>query len=76
MIERRAFPDHHPYDETDLSSLVRAAEQAGALLVTTEKDAARIAAPWRAKIVAVPVTVTWTDEPALDALLARKLGLP
>lgn len=48
----RAFPDHHPFSEGDLSALRGAA--AGLTLVTTEKDLARLDPCRRAGIVALP----------------------
>lgn len=36
------FPDHHPYGSADISMLKSAARQAGAMLVTTEKDFVRL----------------------------------
>lgn len=53
------FPDHHPFTECDIRSVIRAAEQAGApWIVTTMKDAARIPETTdRSRIVAVDVEV-------------------
>jgi tetraacyldisaccharide 4'-kinase len=40
----RAFPDHHPYTRTDIDALRRlAGESRAARIVTTEKDAVRLA---------------------------------
>jgi len=40
----RAFPDHHPYSRTDIDTLRRLASENGAArIVTTEKDAVRLA---------------------------------
>jgi tetraacyldisaccharide 4'-kinase len=39
-----AFADHHPYTSAEVESLLRQAESAGLTLVTTEKDAVRLAA--------------------------------
>jgi len=64
-----AFPDHHPYAERELESLMRDAESAGAALVTTEKDWVRLTPGWRDRIRAVPVRLRWHDEKAVEALL-------
>ncbi len=72
LVERHAFPDHHPYGEDELQRLHRAADAAGALLVTTAKDAMRLAPPWRTRLRILAVRVAWEDEAALEALLARK----
>jgi tetraacyldisaccharide 4'-kinase len=65
------FPDHHAYDEATLRRLADRAQQFGAGLVTTEKDWARLPAPWRDRVAAWPVRTVFEDEAALDALLAR-----
>lgn len=43
VVERFAFPDHHTYTREDANRLLAAAQKAGAVLVTTEKDQGRIA---------------------------------
>jgi tetraacyldisaccharide 4'-kinase len=55
----RVFPDHHPYSDRDLDEIVARAAQAGATaIVTTEKDAVKIARrdiiPIRAEFVIDP----------------------
>jgi tetraacyldisaccharide 4'-kinase len=65
------FPDHFAYDEATLQRLADRAGQYGAQLVSTEKDWARLPAPWRARVAAWPVRAVFEDEAALDALLAR-----
>ncbi len=65
------FPDHYPYDEGTLERLASRAVQFDAGLVTTEKDWARLPAAWRARVTPWPVRAVFTDEAALDALLAR-----
>jgi tetraacyldisaccharide 4'-kinase len=55
----RVFPDHHPYSDRDLDEIVALAAQAGATaIVTTEKDAVKIARrdiiPIRAEFVIDP----------------------
>jgi tetraacyldisaccharide 4'-kinase len=43
VVSFRAFPDHHPYDHSDIETLRRIAEKSGAsLIVTTEKDGVRL----------------------------------
>jgi tetraacyldisaccharide 4'-kinase len=44
---------------------------AGAGLVTTEKDWARLPPAWRPRVAAWPVRAQFEDEAAVDALLAR-----
>ena len=44
IIGERAFPDHHVFTDREADALLRGAGEAGALLVTTEKDWVRIPA--------------------------------
>jgi tetraacyldisaccharide 4'-kinase len=64
------YPDHHPYSEENLDFLTRLAQERGARLITTEKDAARLSPEWRARVATLPVSAHFEDEAALDALLA------
>ncbi|HUK60848.1 MAG TPA: tetraacyldisaccharide 4'-kinase [Stellaceae bacterium] len=73
IATRHEFPDHHPYDEAELQHLADVAQKLGARLITTAKDAARLGAPWRARIDVLEIEVRWRDEAALDALLAPLL---
>lgn len=44
IVSFRAFPDHHPYTRIDIDALQRLARESRAtLIVTTEKDAVRLA---------------------------------
>ena len=64
------FGDHHVYSEDDLEMLAQLAEERSATLITTEKDAARLSPAWRARVAVLPVAARFSDEAALDALLA------
>jgi tetraacyldisaccharide 4'-kinase len=64
------FPDHHPYDQIDLQRLAEQAEALSARLITTEKDLVRLPPPWRARVLALPVTARFADDAALERLLA------
>jgi tetraacyldisaccharide 4'-kinase len=70
VVERRAFPDHHPYSPQEARELLAAANGQGLVLVTTEKDQARIAqapelAELRAASATLPVALEFDDETAL-----------
>jgi tetraacyldisaccharide 4'-kinase len=67
----RAFPDHHPYSESEIAALLEEARRAGAVPVTTEKDAVRLPAALQPMIRTLPVALRWRDEAAVDRLLAR-----
>ncbi len=83
LIERVAFRDHHPLSEAEAAGLLGRARVADAVLVTTEKDIARLAGTTgpqgdlREASVAVPikVEVSGPDAGQLDALLAQVIGL-
>ena len=58
------FPDHHPYTQNDLATILRLAGNSGAdLLITTEKDHVRIAhkKPLPMKLIVVGVKVSFGD---------------
>jgi tetraacyldisaccharide 4'-kinase len=70
VAERRAFPDHHPYSPREAEELLASAKGPGLVLVTTEKDQARIArapelAALSAASMALPVVLEFDDETAL-----------
>src|SRR3546814_4475830 len=56
-----AFPDHHPYDAATLQRLAAAAAAAGAQLVTTAKDAARLGAAAPPGLGVLDVRLVWED---------------
>lgn len=66
----RSFPDHHPFSAADLEALNVAAADAGAVLVTTEKDAVRLAPEDREEIEVLGISLEWRDETALDSIIA------
>ena len=68
---RFAFPDHHPYSDAEIADLLAASARAGAVPITTEKDAVRLPPAVREKIATLPVALRWSDESAVEKLLAR-----
>jgi tetraacyldisaccharide 4'-kinase len=71
LVDFVPLPDHAAYDEALLARLAAQARAAGAGLVTTEKDWARLPQAWRERVAAWPVRARFEDEAALDALLER-----
>ncbi|MGH7000805.1 MAG: tetraacyldisaccharide 4'-kinase, partial [Stellaceae bacterium] len=76
IVATHGFPDHHRYSEGELTALADAAKQAGATLLTTEKDWVRLAPSWQTRIQNLPLAIAWRDETALDRLLDRALKRP
>jgi len=71
MAARRAFPDHHPFSDAEIATLLADAARAGAVPVTTEKDAIRLPRALRDRVATLPVALRWADEAAVETLLAR-----
>jgi tetraacyldisaccharide 4'-kinase len=70
----RAFSDHHPYTPGEIQRLKSEAEEMKAVLVTTAKDAMRLSAPDLSGIEVLTISVRWTDEASLDAVLRPLFG--
>ncbi len=69
-----ALEDHQSLTPALLARMERQAAGLRAQLVTTEKDAVRLPADWRAKVLTVPVRLEIDDWGPLDGAL-RRLGL-
>lgn len=65
LIGTRSFPDHHRYSAADLDAIRAAA--GGETIVTTEKDAVKIAAP---DIIAIPAEFE-IDPAVLESIASR-----
>lgn len=64
------FPDHHSFTEADIDALRLRAEELGARLLTTEKDAVRLPPDFRAQTVILPVTLIF-DDPRAETEISR-----
>lgn len=77
---QESFADHHPYTEAEARRILERCERDRLVPVTTEKDLARIAygegalATLARAAVAVPVSLVFEEETALDALLRDRLS--
>lgn len=72
-----SFPDHHAYTPQDAARVVARARSAGAdLLVTTDKDHARIdRVAWPLDLLVVGVRIVFDrDEDAFDAFIEERFG--
>jgi len=74
ITERRVFPDHHAFSADEANELLAAARSRNLTLVTTEKDLARMRGNAGLNELAdaskaLPITLRFQDERALDALL-------
>lgn len=67
----QAFADHHAFTTKELDNLLAAAENAGALLVTTAKDHVRLPEPFKDKVERVNISLAWRDDVAVNRLLDR-----
>ncbi len=74
LVSTRAFGDHHPYTGDEVMKLLEDAASAGAIAVTTEKDAVRLLPETRDLVRTLSVTLEWRDEAALDRLLTPVLS--
>jgi tetraacyldisaccharide 4'-kinase len=68
-----ALSDHQPLPDALMTRMLREASALGAQVVTTEKDAVRLSAALRRKVMTVPVRLRIADWGPLDAALDRIL---
>ncbi|MDC0737905.1 tetraacyldisaccharide 4'-kinase [Cognatishimia sp. SS12] len=73
LVQTHALDDHQPLSSSLLARLEADARKLGAQLVTTEKDAVRLPASYRPKVLTVPVRLHIDDWAPVDALLKRLL---
>ena len=74
LVGRLSFPDHHRYRPDELDRLAAYAAVRNARLVTTPKDAVRLAPTFRAHVHVIDVTLCWHEATAVEALLDEILA--
>jgi tetraacyldisaccharide 4'-kinase len=77
--ETRSFGDHHPYTDAEVAALREEAAQRSLVLVTTEKDASRLAGSQAGRdllqgVLTLPVHLQVDDPALLRTLLAEALA--
>lgn len=78
LIESHAYPDHHRFTEKEAKALLEEAEEKKAMLVTTEKDWARLSDDEEDSLVTelkhrsrpFPIIVSFENKETVKALLA------
>ncbi len=80
VVAVAVFPDHHPYTPADWHAIVDLAHQQSAdCLITTEKDAVRLASDWQAPIpiYVLRIGVQFTsDSPSMQQQLQALMAAP
>ena len=69
VVEQTAFADHHRYRPEELQTLALMAREAGATLITTDKDYVRLPLGFRKAVTRLPVEVQFGDELTLRQVL-------
>ncbi|MEM8879357.1 MAG: tetraacyldisaccharide 4'-kinase [Pseudomonadota bacterium] len=73
IVQSIALADHQELSRPLMTRLLRDATEAGAILLTTEKDAVRLPREFRASVTTLPVRLSFDDPAKLQTLLARLL---
>jgi tetraacyldisaccharide 4'-kinase len=79
VVVERVFADHHPFSDTEIDALIADARRDGLMLVTTEKDLARLRGGGERDkgrdIAAFAVTLEFDDTEKLRKFVAARLFL-
>jgi tetraacyldisaccharide 4'-kinase len=78
VARERAFADHHPFSQSEIEDLIAESERDALILVTTEKDLARLRngnelPDWARNIVPFAITMEFEEPERLRTFLAGRL---
>ncbi len=71
LAESVPFPDHHVFEPSDISYLMKLATERDTKLITTDKDHVRLPADMKSKVMRASVEAKFDDPAAFAALLDR-----
>ena len=66
-----SFPDHYMFTHNDLDHMYKRAQKTGRVLITTEKDWARLSARWRERVDYLRISIGFGDD--FKTYLIKKL---
>jgi tetraacyldisaccharide 4'-kinase len=73
LIGWHVFPDHHPYSEKDIQTLIDEASRKGASLITTAKDHIRLPESFRDQVTILHVHMALENSRSLASFIKSKL---
>lgn len=73
VVRSSSFPDHHHYTQKELERLQREAEEDGATLITTEKDAVKLPPEFLVQVKVLPIELHCERQPELIALIEAQI---
>jgi tetraacyldisaccharide 4'-kinase len=71
LVTTNAFPDHYPYQRSEIEDLLGEAESNEAVLITTTKDRVRLPPDLRDKVAVLTVALEFTEPEQLTPLFDR-----